>query len=137
MKKINSISDDYLFKSEDGYITAKFKLGDIVRVVDAGYEYSTYKNAFEFFKILNKTKKIGDFYRLEYDYDFDTNWIVCGIGIHGHSHDIVYHIINKKKQHMIIGEGGLENRNIIRNENNPLSMKNKNLFVYKIPKSYD
>lgn len=137
MKKINSISDDYLFKSEDGYITAKFKLGDIVRVVDADYEYPTYKNAFEFFNILNKTKKIGDFYLLEYDYDFDTNWIVCGIGIHGHYHDILYHIVNKKKQHMIIGEGGLENRNIIRNDNNPLSMKNKNLFVYKIPKSYD
>lgn len=137
MKKNESWCGKHLFKCENGYVKSKFKLGDVVRVIDKGWIYATYKSAFEFFKILNKSKKTGDYYHLDYNYDFETNWIICGIGIHSHSDDIVYHIINNKKQHMIIGEFGIENRNIERDCYDPLVMQNKDLFIYKIPKSYE
>lgn len=134
MKKYNFKTN--MFKSEIGNVITKFKLGDVVRIEDIGEQYTTYTNAFKVFNILDKTKNHGSFDSLDYDYDYKCNWIVCGIAIHENSSDIIYHIMNIKKQHMVINEDGLALREIKYSGSNVLSKKNENLFIKLIPKSY-
>lgn len=139
MRKCNKKTNNNLnvFKSENGRtVWTKFKLGDVVRVSNVGQQYTTYTNAFKTFNIIDKTRNHGIFDSLEYDYDLNCNWIVCGIAIHENSSDILYHIMNMKKQHMVINEDGLTLRNIKYNGSSVLSKKNENLIVKRIPKSY-
>ena len=137
MRNRNKKSNNNLniFKSENGRtVLTKFKLGDVVRVSNIGQQYSTYTNAFKTFNIFDKTKNHGSFYCLDYDYDLNCNWIVCGIAIHENSSDIVYHIMNMKKQHMVINEDGISPRNICGKELKSLMLKNKKFILQTIPK---
>lgn len=139
MRKRNKKTNNNLnvFKSENGRnVLTKFKLGDVVRVSNVGEQYATYTNAFKTFNILDKTRNHGIFYSLEYDYDLNCNWIVCGIAIHENSSDIVYHIMNMKKQHMVISEDGLELRDIKYGGSDTLLKKNDTFIIKRIPKSY-
>ena len=138
MKKCNNEANNLnMFKSENGRtIWTKFKLGDVVRISNIGQQYTTYTNAFKMFNIFDKTTNHGDFYSLEYDYDLNCNWIVCGIAIHENSMDILYHIMNMKKQHIVINEDGLTLRNIKYSGSSVLLKKNENLIIKRIPKSY-
>lgn len=124
----------YNFKSEIGNVITKFKLGDVVRISNVGEQYATYTNAFKTFNILDKTRNHGIFYSL--DYDLNCNWIVCGIAVHENSDDIIYHIMNIKKQHMVINEDGLELRDIKYGGSDTLLKKNDTFIIKRIPKSY-
>lgn len=132
--KLNNLN---IFKCENGSnVGTKFKLGDIVRIVNVGEQYTTYTNAFKIFNILDKTKNNGSFDYLDYEYDYNCNWIVCGIAVHENSDDIIYHIMNIKKQHMVINEDGLELRNIKYGGSDTLLKKNDTFIIKRIPKSY-
>lgn len=123
-----------VFNTFRGQISSKFKLGDVVRITQFGQRYDTYKNAFEFFKILDKAQKRNFFYHLNYDYDLHTNYIICGIGIHSQLQErIVYCLVNRKKQYIIMDEKGITNRYIHGKELDVLVNKNKNYFIDRIP----
>ena len=37
----------------------------------------------------------------------NTNWIVCGIALHGYWDIILYHIKNKFNEHLVVGKEGI------------------------------
>lgn len=135
MRKNNMPSHKHYYKTNDGrWITTKFKLGDIVRVDNLGRRYDYYEDAFRFFNILDKTKENGGYCWLGYPYDLRNNWIVNNIAIHNNGYDILYHLINRKKQHVIINEDGISQRNICGKELKSLILKNKKFILQTIPK---
>ena len=134
MRKNNIPSHKHYYKTNDGrWVTTKFKLGDVVRVDNLGRRYDYYEDAFRFFNILNKTKEIGGYCCLSYPYDLRNNWIVNNIAIHRNGYDILYHLINRKKQHIIINEDGISQRNICGKELKKLALKNKTFTIQIIP----
>lgn len=135
MRKNNMPINKHYYKTNDGrWVTTKFKLGDVVRVNNLGSRYDYYEDAFRFFNILDKTKEIGGYCCLSYPYDLRNNWIVINIAIHGYGYDILYHLINRKKQHLIINEDGISQRNICGKELKNLMIKNKKFILQTIPK---
>lgn len=135
MRNNNIPSHKHYYKTNDGrWVTTKFKLGDVVRVDNLGRRYDFYEDAFKFFNVLDKTKKNGGYSWLDYSYDLRNNWIVCNMAIHGNGHDILYHLINRKKQHIIINEDGISQRNISGKELKNLILKNKKFILQTIPK---
>lgn len=135
MRKNNIPNHKHYYKTNDGrWVTTKFKLGDVVRVDNLGRRYDYYEDAFRFFNILDKTKEIGGYCCLSYHYDLRNNWIVNNIAIHRNGYDILYHLINRKKQHIIINEDGISQRNISGNELKNLMIKNKTFIIQTIPK---
>ena len=134
MRKNKIPSHKHYYKTNDGrWVTTKFKLGDVVRVDNLGRRYDYYEDAFRFFNILNKTKEIGGYCCLSYPYDLRNNWIVNNIAIHRNGYDILYHLINRKKQHIIINEDGISQRNICGKELKKLALKNKTFTIQTIP----
>lgn len=92
---------------------SKFLLGDVVRFVDSGSCYIAYYNAFEHFYIPQYNPKN---YNKDTNYlspskvTKNTNWIVCGIALHGDFNDILYHIKNKFNEHLIVSKEGINLR---------------------------
>ena len=94
----------------------KFEIGDIVRIWDRGYAYTTFTEAF---------KMLG-----MYDVNFlpinakdcEENWVIVNMIVirssfyHVEKYDILCHIKNKKGKSLVIGEIGLRKR-ILKNCN--------------------
>jgi hypothetical protein len=94
----------------------KFEIGDIVRIWETGYAYTTFTEAF-------KMLGIYDVDRLPIKLkDREENWVIVNmIAIRsclysGGKYDILCHIKNKKGQSLVIGEQGLKKR-LIKNCN--------------------
>lgn len=135
MRKNNMPINKHYYKTNDGrWLKTKFRLGDVVRIDNLGVRYDYYEDAFRFFNILDKTKEIGGCCLLDYPYDLRNNWIVINIAIHNNGYDILYHLINRKKQHVIINEDGISQRNICGKELKNLMIKNKKFILQTIPK---
>lgn len=115
-------------------ITIKFKINDIVKITNRGRIYPDYDNAFKFFNILDKTEHNGMWYFIDDTYyDFDANWFICGFALHEESNEILYHIVNEHKQHLIIDERGLQYNGI--KKPRYLLIKKEKCFVKRIPKN--
>ena len=88
----------------------KFEIGDIVRIWESGYAYTTFTEAF---------KKVGIYgveilpIKLK---DSEENWVIVNmIAIRSYlysvgKYEILCHIKNKKGQSLVIGEQGLRKR---------------------------
>lgn len=92
---------------------SRFLLGDIVRFVKSGHCYTSYKNAFEHFYIPQHNPKNYDkdtHYLSPSKVRENTNWIVCGIALHGNFNEILYYIKNKFNEHLVVGKNGINLR---------------------------
>ena len=110
MKKKITNKSHYKYNTSCGkMVSSKFKLGDIVRLVNPGDIYSTYKEAFKYFNILQNAVKSECFYHLEYkDGMKETNWVILGIASHeSDTSTLLYHIANTKREHLVIGKHGI------------------------------
>lgn len=97
---------------EKPQVKTKFKLGDIVSVVDAGYCYPYYKAALDTLGVFNRQKICTN-----YDYGHKTlrtpynpkrlHWIVLGIVLHADTRHILYLLCNRKNELLLIGEEGI------------------------------
>lgn len=125
-----------MYKTENNeIIDVKFNIGDIVNITNLDHRFTTYKDAFKYFGIMDKTTTKKMIYgenwpELDFDYDTSSNFVILGIAIHG-SHDnppIVYHAANIKRQHIIITENGLKLKRRAK------ITEEKDIILYKIPK---
>lgn len=108
-----------------------YNLGDVVRVVNRGGCYTTYKTAFSYFNILHLAKKSPMRYELEPPYDFDkTNWVIVGKAIHPTSKTFIYCLKNMRGERILSGDNYFILRpNVTTNYTKKLKEKN---MVYKI-----
>lgn len=122
-----------IYKTElGGTIDVKFNVGDIVKITNVGRSYEYYSDAFKYFGILDLAKPVNIGIRrfeycLKFDYDLNTNYVILGIGLHVNETTILYHIVNTKRQHMVIDGLGLELKRRANKENND------ELTIFKIP----
>lgn len=134
MIKVKRYNKKHIFKCSDGrLIKTNFMIGDVVRVINISKRYDYYLEAFKTFNILDKTEFTpSGLYILQYNYDLKTNFVIYNIAVHQNGKDILYHIVNNKKQHMIINEDGIVNRNIVGKELKKLKIKNSKLIIKRI-----
>lgn len=94
----------------------KFEIGDIVRIWETGYAYTTFKEAFKMLGIYGV-----DILPINLK-DREENWVIVNLIVIRSSlyrvgkYDILYHIKNKKGTSLVIGEQGLRKR-LIKNCN--------------------
>lgn len=108
----------------------KFEIGDIVRIWEPGYAYTTYREAFKMLgiygvDILPINKK-----------DCEENWVIVNMIVirsffyHVEKYEILCHIKNKKGISLVIGEHGLRKRLIKRCNTEALKeLNNKKIKV--------
>lgn len=105
-----------IFNKTNGVQVTKrsiFLLGDVVRFVNSGDCYPSYDEAFEHFNILQyNPKNYSEYTNSLYPSEVkkNTNWIVCGITLHGDYDKILYHIKNKFNEHLVVGKEGINLR---------------------------
>lgn len=105
------------YKDNSGRVRdVKFNVGDTVRIIDLGCQYPTFTKAFKHFGIMDLTKESTSdniqWHTLDYDYDLGSNFIVLGVALHpDFLNEVLYHCSNTKRQHIVIGQDGLELRN--------------------------
>ena len=115
----------YIGEDKKTYHT-KFEIGDIVRIWERGYTYTTFKKAFRMLGIYNVNELPIN------GKDCEENWVIVNMVVLRSSlyrrnyYDILCHIKNKKGKSIVIGEKGLKKR-IIKNCNtNSLKELNNN-----------
>ena len=89
---------------------SEFLVGDVVRYIDSGSCYTLYDKAFKYFNIpqYNPQNYNKRTHRLSpSSVNKNTNWIVCGIALHGYWDIILYHIKNKFNEHLVVGKEGI------------------------------
>lgn len=88
----------------------KFEIGDIVRIWETGYAYTTFTHAFEMLGIYGV-----DMLPIKLK-DREENWVIVNMIVirssfyRAEKYDILCHIKNKKGQSIVIGEHGLKKR---------------------------
>lgn len=88
----------------------KFEIGDIVRIWETGYAYTTFTDAFKMLGIYGV-----DMLPIKLK-DREENWVIVNmIAIRsfiyrGDKYEILCHIKNKKGKSLVIGEHGLKKR---------------------------
>lgn len=95
----------YIGEDDKCYHT-KFEIGDIVRIKDIGYAYTSYFEAFQKLGVRDWEKPI---LLTKYPKFNKENWFVCNLVIKKYwsYYDIIYHIKNKKSESLVINEQGL------------------------------
>ena len=102
-----------IINKRNGYQLTKksmFLLGDVVRFVNSGKCYTLYDKAFKHFNISQYSPKNYNKHThrlLPSNVNKNTNWIVCGIALHGFWDITLYHIKNKFNEHLVISEEGI------------------------------
>ena len=99
---------------------SRFLLGDVVRIEDIERCYSFYESAFEHFYITQSEPK--NYHKLNRtlstsNVHTNTNWIVCGMALHGMFDTIIYYIRNKYNEHLLIDKWGLSLRKACSDKN--------------------
>lgn len=99
---------------------SRFLLGDVVRIEDVGCCYTFYESAFEHFYITQSEPK--NYHKLNRtlstsNVHTNTNWIVCGMALHGMFDSIIYYIRNKHNEHLLIDKYGLSLRKACSDKN--------------------
>ena len=104
----------------------KFEIGDIVRICESGYTYTTFTEAFEMLGIYGVD-------RLPINIkDCEENWVIVNMIVirsplyREGKYDILCHIKNKKGISIVIGEQGLSKRLIKRCNTEALKELNNN-----------
>lgn len=84
----------------------KFEIGDIVRIKDIGYAYTSYFEAFQMLNVRDWEKPI---LLSKYPNFNKENWFIFSLIIKKYSsfYDVIYHVKNKKSQSLVINEKGL------------------------------
>lgn len=88
----------------------KFEIGDIVRIWETGYAYTTFTDAFEMLGIYGV-----DMLPIKLK-DREENWVIVNMIVirsplyRAEKYDILCHIKNKKGKSLVIGEQGLRKR---------------------------
>lgn len=100
---------------------SRFLLGDVVRIEDDGFCYTTYDSAFKHFSI--KQYEPNNYYiqngisTTTTNVHKNTNWVVCGMALHGSCDTIIYYIRNKYNEHLLIDKWGLSLRKACSDKN--------------------
>ena len=106
-------------------INIKLSIGDYVHIKDAGCQYSSYTNAFQYFW--------GDSLSRRNLHDIDKNdniWKIINMVVHGNNCDMVIcHIRNRKGDNAVIGIDGLELANFHKRNREPI----KSFLIYQLP----
>lgn len=95
----------YIGEDKKTYHT-KFEIGDIVRIWERGYTYTTFKKAFRMLGIYNVNELPIN------GKDCEENWVIVNMVVLRSSlyrrnyYDILCHIKNKKGKSIVIGEKG-------------------------------
>ena len=104
----------------------KFEIGDIVRICESGYTYTTFTDAFEMLGIYGVDKLPIN------RKDCEENWVIVNMIVirsplyRAEKYDILCHIKNKKGKSIVIGERGLSKRLIKRCNTEALKKLNNN-----------
>lgn len=111
---------EVIVKLRDKEVTmySKFNIGDYVKVVDGGHQYSSYDTAFEFFWG-NKERFYlpysgADEYENESDFQaamarIPQRWKVINMAVHDLSpHVILYHIRSEDGKNCVVNDGAIE-----------------------------
>jgi hypothetical protein len=122
---------EVIAKLSDKEVTmySKFNIGDYVKVVDAGHQYSSYIAAFKFF--WGDTER----YYIPYNYEeknaeLPTCWKVINMAIHPTDKDVImYHIRSIDGKNCVIGEKGIKPLNFHHRNREPIGK----IMVYQLP----
>ena len=115
----------YIGEDEKIYRT-KFEIGDIVRIWETGYAYTTFKKAFNMLGIYDV-----DILPINRK-DCEENWVIVNMIVVPSSfyrvgkYEILCHIKNKKGLSLVIGEQGLRKRLIKKCNTEALKKLNNN-----------
>lgn len=115
----------YIGEDEKMYRT-KFEIGDIVRICETGYTYTTFTDAFELLGIYGV-----DYLPIKIK-DCEENWVIVNMIVvrsfiyRAEKYEILCHIKNKKGKSIVIGEDGLRKRLIKRCNTEALKELNNN-----------
>ena len=89
---------------------SKFNIGDYVKVVHTGHQYSSYNTAFKFF--WGDTDRYYLPYGADYEEkkrDMPTRWKVINMAVHDMSPDIIlYHIRSEDGKNCVVNSGAIE-----------------------------
>lgn len=116
------------FGFDENVYHSKFEIGDVVRILNLGHCFTTFKRVFEKFDLrsINEIHVNAD--------DKEENWLIvdmiivkCSNYCPPKPYDVLCHLKNKKGKSIVIGEDGLKKRPI--NLNVSKSLKQSNLRI--------
>ncbi len=110
---------EVIAKLRDKEVTmySKFNIGDYVKVVNTGHQYSSYNTAFEFFwgttERFYLPYSVGEY---ENESDFQAamaripqRWKVINMAVHDFSPDVIlYHIRSEEGKNCVVNDGAIE-----------------------------
>ena len=111
---------------------SKFNIGDYVKVVHTGHQYSSYVTAFKFF--WGDTKRYylpygGTNYE-ERKRDMPTRWKIINMAVHEtYENIILYHIRSVDGKNCVVSEGAIELMDFHHRNREPIGK----LMIYQLP----
>lgn len=104
-------------------INSKFEIGDYVKVIAPGHQYSTYTDAFKYFWGDNKN------YYIHWDKRYEFIWKIINMAVHPSDGNILYHIRTTNGRNAVVNEQAITFSNFHKRNRSHLHT----ILLYQLP----